>query len=403
MSLTPTAVASLVGDGHDVHVEAGAGIRAGFTDADYREAGAAIGRRPSVIGPGGTIIQIDGPEPHDLNGPEWADLGADHVLVALHDPLWRPPRATALAATGATAISLELMPRITRAQSMDVLSSMATVAGYEAVLLAASRLPRILPLMMTAAGTVTPARFVVLGAGVAGLQAIATARRLGAVVEAYDVRAAAVEQIRSVGATPIELDLELGRTEDAGGYAARQSEEQARRQLELLAPHLAEADAIISTAAVPGAASPELITTEAVESMRNGSVIVDLAAARGGNCRLTRADEEVKHGEVVILGPTDLASRAPATASQMFASNVVSLLRHLAPEGEIVFDFDDEITAGTVLTWGGEVHHPAVRGRLDLDPLSSAGRSTEDRPPGDRPIDERPIGERPIGKKDVRP
>jgi NAD(P) transhydrogenase subunit alpha len=375
VALTPSTVASLVGEGHAVDIEVGAGIRSGFTDRDYREAGATLGQRASVIGTSGTIVQVDGPEPHELDGPEWSGLGPDHVLLGLHDPLWRPPRATALAATGATALSLELIPRITRAQSMDVLSSTATVAGYEAVLLAASRLPRLVPLMMTAAGTVTPARFVVLGAGVAGLQAIATARRLGAVVAAYDVRPSAMEQIRSVGAKAIELELDVDGVEDEGGYAARQTEDQARRQLEQLAPHLAGADAIIATAAVPGAASPELITTAAVESMRAGSVIVDLAAERGGNCRLTRADEKVEHGGVLILGPTDLASRAPITASQMFATNILALLRHLAPEGRIVLDFDDEITAGTVLTHGGEVRHPAVRVRLGLEPVPTPAPS----------------------------
>ena len=278
--------------------------------------------------------------------------------------------AEALAATDATAISLELVPRITRAQSMDVLSSMATVAGYQAVLLGSTRIQKMIPMLMTAAGTVPPARFLVLGAGVAGLQAIASARRLGAVVEAYDIRPAAQEQIRSLGAKAVDLELADDDTEDAGGYATEQSDDQSRRQHELLAPHVADADVVITTAAVPGAASPELVTPEMIESMRPGSVIVDLAAELGGNTRLTRADDEVEHRGVLILGPTDLTSRAPMTASQMFSTNIVSLLRHLAPDGELVLDLNDEITAGTVLTLGGEVCHPAVRSRLGLPEIS---------------------------------
>ena len=224
-----------------------------------------------------------------------------------------------------------------------------------------------LPMMMTAAGTVPPSRFVVLGAGVAGLQAIATARRLGAVVEGYDIRPAAMEQIQSLGAKPIELELQTEEAEDSGGYAAEQTEELNRRQNEQLTPYIAEADAVITTAAIPGAVSPELITTEMVEAMRPGSVIIDLAAERGGNCRLTTADDEVLHEGVLILGPTDLASRAAGTSSQMFSNNVISLLRHIAPDGKITLDMDDEIIAGTVVSTGGAVTHPAVLARLESE------------------------------------
>ena len=360
VAITPTGVAALTAASHQVSVEVGAGLRAGFDDADYREAGATIDQRAGVIGTDGVIVQINGPTAEDLAEREWRHVGADHLLVAQHDPLWRPKRAIALAETGATSLSLELVPRITRAQTMDVLSSTATVAGYEAVLLAASRLPRMLPLMMTAAGTVPPSRFVVLGAGVAGLQAIATARRLGAVVEGFDIRPAAMEQIRSLGAKAIELDLEVSAAESSSGYAVEQTDAQIQRQHELLTPHIAEADAVITTASVPGAASPELVTTAMVSAMRPGSVIVDMAAERGGNCRLTEADEEVVHDGVVILGPTDLASRAATTASQMFSNNILALLRHLAPDGEPVLDFDDEIIAGTVLTHGGAIRHAGV-------------------------------------------
>lgn len=368
VALTPTGVAALVGDGHEVVVEQGAGREAGFADEDYHRAGATVVPTEGVIGTEGVVAAIEGPGPEALAGPIWSGLGASHAVVALHDPLGRPDAAAALAGTGATVVSLELIPRTTRAQSMDVLSSMATVAGYEAVVLAASRMPRMVPMMMTAAGTVPPARFLVLGAGVAGLQALATARRLGGVVSGYDVRPAAQEQIRSLGATAIELDLDTAAAEGAGGYAAEQSEEQNRRQLEQLAPHVAEADVVITTAAVPGAISPELITTAAVEGMAAGSVIVDLAAARGGNCRLTRPDEDIVHRGVLILGPTDLAARAPATASQMFSNNLVSLLRHLAPDGELHLDLDDEIVDATVVASDGRVRQPAVLARLDPTP-----------------------------------
>ncbi|MGI9595541.1 MAG: NAD(P) transhydrogenase subunit alpha [Acidimicrobiales bacterium] len=380
VALTPAGVGTLVEASHQVTIEVGSGLRAGFSDGDYRGAGATIDQRAAVIGASGLVVQINGPTEDDLTAPEWSELGPDHILIAQHDPLWKPDRAAAVAGKGACSISLELIPRITRAQSMDVLSSMATVAGYEAALLAASRIPRILPMMMTAAGTVSPARFVILGAGVAGLQAVATARRLGAVVEGYDIRPAATEQIRSLGAKAIELDLRLpasngsdiepdAGTETAGGYAAEQTEATNRRQAELLTPFIAEADAVITTAAIPGAASPELLTTEMVESMRPGSVIIDLAAERGGNCRLTRPNDEVIHEGVVILGPTDLASRAAATSSQMFSNNILSLLKHLAPEGDIVLDFEDEITAATVVGHGGQVRHPRVREALSLEPL----------------------------------
>ncbi len=375
VAVTPSGVRTLVEAGHEVVVESGAGAAAGFADAAYTDAGASIAGRDDVIGSAGVVVQVDGPTADELAGPEWSKLGADHVLVGLHDPLGQPDRAAALAATGATAVSLELIPRTTKAQSMDVLSSMATVAGYQAVLLGASRIPKLVPMLMTAAGTVPPSRFLVLGAGVAGLQALATARRLGGVVEGYDVRPAAQEQIRSLGAKAIELDLDTSAAEGEGGYATEQTDDQASRQLELLAPHVADADVVITTAAVPGATSPELVTREMIEAMRPGSVIVDLAAGRGGNTRLTRADEEVVHAGVTILGPTDLASRAPATSSQMFSTNVLALLRHLAPDGEPVIDLDDEITAGTVLTRDGEVRHPAVRERLGL--MQPAGK--EDR------------------------
>lgn len=387
VALTPTAAATL--GSHDVVVEEGAGTRAGFSDDDYRQAGATVTTRHEVLTTPGVVVAIDGPDSDRLTQPGWSGLGPKHVVVALFDPLGTPENAAALAATGATAVSLELIPRITRAQSMDVLSSMATVAGYEAVVVAAARMPRMIPMLMTAAGTVAPARFLVLGAGVAGLQSLATARRLGAVTVGYDVRPAAQEQIRSLGAKAIDLDLDTSGVEDSGGYATEQTEDQTRRQLEQLAPHVTDADVVITTAAVPGSTSPELVTTAMVEAMAPGSVIVDLAAARGGNCRLTRPDREVIHQGVIILGPTDLASRAAATSSQMFSNNLVALLHHLAPDegsdsrsaGTPALDLDDEITGATVLTFDGEVRQPAVRSRLGLPPLEPDAGSAVDPDP----------------------
>lgn len=383
VAVTPTGSATLIDLGHEVVVEVGAGMKSGHTDDDYRKAGATIDQRAAVVGTGGAIVQIHGPDRNELKNPEWNQIGADHLLIAQHDPLWDPETAATLAETGATTVSLELIPRTTKAQSMDVLSSAATVAGYEAALAAAGRVARMLPMMMTAAGTVPPARFVVLGAGVAGLQAIATARRLGAVVEGYDIRPAAMEQIQSLGAKAIELDLETGQAEGGGGYAAEQTDDTQQRQQEQLTPYLAEADAVITTAAVPGATSPELITTAMVEAMTGGSVIVDLAAERGGNCRLTRPDEEVIHEGVIILGPTDLASRSAGTSSQMFTNNLISLIKHLAPEGEPVLDLDDEIIDGTVVALGGQLRHPRVRDRLDLPALAVDADAVPDEGPID--------------------
>jgi len=248
---------------------------------------------------------------------------------------------------------------------MDVLSSMATVTGYEAALLAASLAPRMFPMLMTAAGTVPPTRVVVLGAGVAGLQAIATAKRLGAVVEAYDVRPAAVEQIRSVGAKAIELDLETTDSEDSGGYAKSQSQDQASTQRRLLTPYLAEADVVITTAAIPGMKSPLLIDAAMVEAMAPGSIIVDLAAERGGNCELTAPDEQVEHQGVLIVGPTDLASHSARNASQMVSTNITTLLAHLAPEGELILDQSDEITQAMLIAIDGAVVHERVKQALE--------------------------------------
>ena len=334
-------------------------------DGSYSRAGASI-VDATEVGSAEVIVSV-----RDLPAGFGPDSAADPALtlVGVLDPLWMPQRAQRHAAEGTSAFSMDLVPRITRAQTMDVLSSMGTIAGYEAVLLAASRLPQMFPLMMTAAGTLAPARVLVLGAGVAGLQAIATSRRLGAVVEGYDVRPAAVEQIRSMGARAVELDLaEAGAgaasAQDSGGYARAQSDDVADRQQELLAPYVAASDVVITTAAIPGRASPLLVTAEMVDAMAPGSVVIDLASERGGNCALSQSDVEVDRGGVTVLAPTDLASRCARHASQMFSRNLVAFLRHLAPDGGIDLR-DDEILEAMLVTRGGAVVHPGVAEALD--------------------------------------
>ena len=293
-------------------------------------------------------------------------LRSGQLVIGMMDPLASPQAAQQVASTGATAIALELVPRISRAQSMDVLSSMATLAGYRSVLLGAEAAPRILPMLMTAAGTLQPARVLIMGVGVAGLQACATAKRLGAVVEAYDVRPAAREQIISVGAKPVELDLQTESSEDAGGYAKEQSEEFLRRQRELMTEVVARQDIIITTAAVPGAKSPILVTQDMVKAMKPGSVIVDLAAERGGNCDLTKQGETVVAHEVTILGPENVPSDLAHHASQMFGKNMQTLLELILDDGSINLNFDDEIIAGTVVSHQGDVPHPHMRKLLGL-------------------------------------
>jgi NAD(P) transhydrogenase subunit alpha len=291
------------------------------------------------------------------------------MVIGLCDPLGRPEAVKELADRGVTLFALELIPRITRAQSMDVLSSMATIAGYKAVLLAANHLPKMFPMMMTAAGTLAPAKALVIGAGVAGLQAIASARRLGAVVQAYDVRAAVKEQIESLGAKFVELDLDTAEAEGQGGYAKALSEAQQQRQREQLANVVGGCDVVISTAAIPGRPSPLLVTADAVRKMARGSVIVDLAAERGGNCELTRPDETVIEDGVTILGPTNLASDIPQHASQMFAKNLVTLMQLLTNSGELVIDLKDEVVRETLAAKDGQVQNARLREMLGLGPL----------------------------------
>jgi len=366
VALVPDGVETMVQHGCDVLVERGAGSGAGIDDGSYSRVGASI-VDATEIGSADVIVSV-----RDLPAGFGPDSAADPALafVGVLDPLWMPQRAQRHAADGTSAFSMDLVPRITRAQTMDVLSSMGTVAGYESVLLAASRLPQMFPLMMTAAGTLAPARVLVLGAGVAGLQAIATSRRLGAVVEGYDVRPAAVEQIRSMGARAVELDLaEAGAgaagAEDAGGYARAQSDDVASRQQELLAPYVAGSDVVITTAAIPGRASPLLVTAEMVDAMAPGSVVIDLASERGGNCAVSQSDVEVDRDGVTVLAPTDLVSRCARHASQMFSRNLVEFLCHLAPDGEIDIRADDEILAAMLVAHGGDVVHSGVAAALD--------------------------------------
>jgi NAD(P) transhydrogenase subunit alpha len=360
VAVVPAAVAGLLKAGLEVRVEQDAGTAAGFTDEAYRTQGATIVSRADVFSTCDILLQVRA-TPGDP-----ALLRRGQTVIGFADPLGAPAAVRAVAGSGATLLSMELMPRITRAQSMDALSSMATIAGYKAVLLAATTLPRMFPMLMTAAGTVSPARVFIMGAGVAGLQAISTARRLGAKVEAYDVRPAVKEQVQSLGARFVELPLESADAEDKGGYAKAQDEAFYTRQREMMLKVVAQSDVVITTALIPGKKAPTLLTTEMVEAMAPGSVIVDLAAERGGNCELTRPDEVVVHKGVTILGPSNPPSLVPYHASQMYSKNITTFLTHLlgkdgAQQAELPMNLDDEITRETLLTRGGEVVHPRVR------------------------------------------
>jgi NAD(P) transhydrogenase subunit alpha len=342
VALVPELVSKL--EGIDVVIEQGAGEAASFMDDAFTEAGAAIGDPWAAD----LIAKVRKPSDDEVG-----KLRDGQVLIGFLQPLTDQEGIERLASRGVTAFAVESIPRITRAQSMDALSSQATVSGYKAVVLAADRLPRFLPMLVTAAGTVVPAKVLVIGAGVAGLQAIATARRLGAVVSGFDVRPVVKEQVESLGATFLELGVVGEETE--GGYARELSEEEQRRQQEELEARIADFDVVVTTALIPGRPAPKLIPQSAIESMRPGSVIVDLAAEAGGNADLTKADEEVTHNGVTILGPTNLPSSMPYHASQLYARNVTALVNHLAPEGELALDFEDEITAGACVTRKEEV------------------------------------------------
>jgi NAD(P) transhydrogenase subunit alpha len=352
VALVPEAVQRLARDGIEVVVEAGAGGEAGQTDAAYEEAGATLGEGFE----GEVVAKVAPPSAEEIGR-----MRRDSVLIGFLNPLAAGDTVPALAAAGVTSFAMEAIPRITRAQSMDALSSQATVAGYRAALIAAEELPRFFPMLTTAAGTVRPAKVLVLGAGVAGLQAIATARRLGAMLQAFDVRSAVKEQIESLGARFVELDMGLEDAEAAGGYARALTEEEQERQRALLAEVIAEVDAVICTAAVPGRRAPLLVTEEAVRKMKPGSVIVDLAAETGGNCALTEPGKTVVKEGVTVAGPLGLASTMPDHASSLYARNVSALLELMVEDGALKLDFEDEVIAGACITRAGEIVHEGAK------------------------------------------
>lgn len=363
VALVPSVIPSLKKVGVEVIIEAGAGADAGYPDADYVAKGAQVApTRADVFANSEVIVQLLGPGANDRTGSEdIALLRTSQVLVAFLRPLGEKQTLEALAQSGVTAFSIEMMPRITRAQSMDALSSMATICGYKAVLLAADTLPRLFPMMTTAAGTITPGRVLVIGAGVAGLQAIATSKRLGAVTSAYDLRPAAKEQVQSLGARFVELPIEAKDAEDARGYAKAQDESFYQKQRELLGRVIAESDVVISTAVIPGKRAPILVTKEMVQGMAPGSVIVDLAAERGGNCELTKPGEVIAEHGVTIYGILNVASTVPYHASQMYAKNVTAFLLNMVKDGKLNLNMNDEIVRDTLLTQGGEVVNARVR------------------------------------------
>lgn len=361
VALMPESIKKLVALKTTVLVETGAGIAAGRTDGDYREAGAEINsNRDSLLASADVLAAVNRPSADDFQ-----QLKAGAVVIGFLRPLDEPNALLPALEKQVTTFSMELVPRITRAQSMDALSSMATVAGYKAVIVGAAQIPRMFPLLMTAAGTVPPARVLVLGAGVAGLQAIATARRLGAVVQAYDVRAAAGEQVKSLGATFLEVDLGGIKTEDAGGYAVELSDEAMDRGRALIAEHAKAADLVITTAQVPGHRAPLLITEEAVNGMKLGSMVIDLAGSTGGNCALTRADEIVEHNGVTIIAPTNLPATVPVHASQLYSRNVTAFLTPMIKEGVLHIDMADDVVGPSCVTHQGEVVNKRVASAME--------------------------------------
>ena len=370
VALIPRACEALGKLGASVLVEEAAGVEAGFPNDHYTARGAVVTSRADIFEKSDIILQVRtlGANP-DAGRSDLSLLRSGQILIGFGEPLTAAREVPDLARTGVWFFAMELMPRITRAQSMDALSSMATIAGYRAVLLAATTLPKMFPMLMTAAGTVTAAKVFILGAGVAGLQAIASSRRLGAVVSAYDIRTAVKEQIESLGAKFVILNIEAGGSEDKGGYAKAMGEDFYRRQRELLTEVLREQDVVITTAAVPGQKAPILVTAEMASALQPGSVIVDIAAERGGNCELTHPGQTVVHNGISILGPTNLPSAVPYHASQMYASNLVSFLKLMVNKGELKINREDEIIRETLVTQGGEVVHARVGEKLGLAPV----------------------------------
>jgi len=358
---TPDVVEELVNQGNEVCVQSSAGVLAGFDDEEYVKAGATIAPDTSTaIGEEGIVLSINGLLQTDISS-----LTSKHVVLGLLDPLWDLEQAEALMKTGATVFSLDLVPRSTRAQSVDVLSSMATVVGFQTVLMAAHRMPKLFPLLITAAGTIPPAKVVVLGAGVAGLQAMAISRRLGATVEGFDIRPEALEQIRSLGAKSIDLPAEEGET----------PLERDQRIQKGMIPYLAEADLVITAAQIPGAKSPILVTQEMVEAMKPGALLVDLAVQRGGNCALSETDVEVVHQGVTILGPSNLAADMALSASRMFANNLLNLVQLLSDEGQIVINREDEVVDTMLVAEKGEIVNQAIVQKLNAEEPQVTERS----------------------------
>lgn len=379
VALVPAVVPSLTKAGLDVVLESHAGYSAGFSDAAYQERGARIvNARADVFTAADVLLYVRSPGANPTAGRADLELlRAGQICIGFAEPLTAMEANHELSKRHITLLAMELIPRISRAQSMDALSSMATVAGYKAVLLAAERLPKMFPMLVTAAGTIVPARVLIVGAGVAGLQAIATARRLGAAVEAYDVRPAAKGHVLSLGAKFVELQLETNEAEDSGGYAKALGEAFYRRQQDLLSHVVAGSDVVITTAAVPGKPAPQLISRRMVAAMAPGSVIVDLAAERGGNCECSHPDEErVVHG-VTILGPTNLPASVPFHASQMYAKNITTLLLSLVKDGRLQLDRQDPIVQGTLVTEGGQIVHPQVQSALALGQIGGQEESEE--------------------------
>ena len=374
VALIPRTSEALGKLGASIIVEQSAGVEAGFPDDQFVTRGAKIASRAEVFAQADIIVQVRslGANP-EAGRADLALFRPGQTVIGFGEPLTSPREVADLARAGVSFLSMELMPRITRAQSMDALSSMATIAGYRAVLMAAMALPKIFPMLMTAAGTVTAARAFILGAGVAGLQAIATARRLGAVVSAYDVRSAVKEQIESLGGKFVVLNIEAAAAEGTGGYAKAMGEDFYKRQRELLTEVLREQDVVITTAAVPGKKAPILVTKEMASAMAPGSVIVDIAAERGGNCELTRPGETVVHQGITIMGPLNVPSTIPYHASQMYASNIVAFLKLMVQKGEFKLNREDEIIRETLVTYGNEVVHARVGEALGLTPVAPAG------------------------------
>lgn len=363
VALTPDAASRLVKAGMAVAIQAGAGEQAFFSDGAYQEAGATIAGDRRALFPSSDAVLLINPLPHEKGNDDSELLPEGSLLIGFLDPFSNPGFVRRLVERRITALSIEMLPRISRAQNMDALTSQASVAGYKAALIAAERLAKFFPMLTTAAGTLAPAKVLVLGAGVAGLQAIATSRRLGAVVEAFDIRAAVKDEVRSLGATFLEVPL-AGEHAAEGGYAKEVSEDEKKREQEMLREHIANSDVVITTAAVPGKKAPVLITGEMAAAMKPGSLIIDLAAEQGGNCELTQAGGEVTHQGATIIGPVNLPASMPSHASQMYARNISALLLHLVKDNALHIDLHDEIISAVCVTHEGKIRNETLKERM---------------------------------------